>query len=68
MANLDDLGYKSISDMSPDEAIEHIRQIRMARRTPVARTRTVTTKKKQLPANVDANLATELLNILEVNK
>jgi hypothetical protein len=33
MATLEDLPHKSISDMSTDEAIEHLRQIRLSRRT-----------------------------------
>jgi len=35
MATIEDLNYRSISDMSQDEAIEHLRQIRLSRRTPV---------------------------------
>lgn len=34
MANLEDLNLPSISDMSPDEAIEYLRQLRLSRRTP----------------------------------
>ena len=34
MAKLDDLKIPSINDMSPDEAIEHLRQLRLSRRTP----------------------------------
>lgn len=66
MADIDDLGYKSVSEMSTDEAIEMLRQIRLNRRTP-AKTKkasqTTTNTKKQAPS-VDANQAAEILKIL----
>lgn len=34
MADLDSLNYESISEMSVDEALEHLRQIRLSRRIP----------------------------------
>ena len=40
MANLESLNYESISDMSQDEAIELLRQIRLSRRTPVKKPKT----------------------------
>jgi hypothetical protein len=33
MSNLDDLGIKSITSMTVDEGLEHIRLLRLARRT-----------------------------------
>ena len=66
MANLDDLGYTSILDMSNDEAIELLRQIRLRRRTPekaqIVRSIAKTNKGK-LPI-IDAATAAELLRIL----
>jgi len=44
MADLDDIEIKSISDMSPDEAIEYLRQIRLSRRTPEKRVKSTSTK------------------------
>jgi ribosomal protein L22 len=34
MADLENIEIKSITDMSPDEAIEYLRQIRLSRRVP----------------------------------
>lgn len=63
MANLDDLGYTSILDMSNDEAIETLRQIRLSRRVPV---KSSSTKKKpvQKPSEINSDLAAQLLEIL----
>ncbi len=67
MANLDSLNYTSITEMSTDEALELIRQIRFSRRIPVKKvkktTKTSRKKVKALP-QVDANQAAELLKIL----
>ena len=35
MSTIEDLNYPSITDMSQDEAIEALRQIRLSRRIPV---------------------------------
>lgn len=65
MANLDDLNYKSITDMNIDEALETIRQIRLSRRIPVKKvTKSTTKKKKKVAPKVDSNQAAELLKIL----
>lgn len=65
MANLDSLGYKSISDMTTDEALELIRQIRLSRRIPVKKVKKTTKRKKAKAApQVNANQAAELLKIL----
>ena len=66
MADLSDLNYKSISDMTTDEAIEHLRQIRLSRRIPVKKTRgKKTTKKKITPT---PEMAEQLLKILTGGK
>lgn len=68
MADLESLGYPSIIDMSNDEAIDALRQIRLSRRVPekprkaAKETKTQTTKR--VVAAVDANMASELLKLL----
>jgi hypothetical protein len=47
VANLDDLGIKSISDMTVDEGLEHLRLIRLSRRTPVRSQVTKVTQPKK---------------------
>ena len=68
MADLESLDYKSISDMTTDEAIEHLRQIRLSRRIPIKKTKTTrkTTKKKTgiTAQNVSVEDANELLKLL----
>lgn len=66
MADLDSLGYKSLTEMTVDEGIEHIRQIRLSRRIPVKKPKkTTTTKKKaKAPPKVSSNQAAELLKLL----
>ena len=70
MANLDDLGYESILDMSQDEALERLRQIRLARRTPTKPPKAVTVKKQQAKSisNVTSDQAAELLRLLGGSK
>ena len=65
MADLDDLGYPSITDQSTDEALETIRQIRLSRRTPTAKPKKATKakKKKEVP-KMSANDAEEILKLL----
>lgn len=68
MANLDDLGYTSIIDMQTDEAIDTLRQIRLSRRVPEKKTKTIkeTTKQttKKVSAAISSDLASELLKLL----
>ena len=65
MADLDDLGYTSILDMSNDEAIDLLRQIRLSRRIPEKKvTKASTTTKTKTVTVIDADQATELLKIL----
>ena len=46
MATIEDLDFKSIVDMSQDEAIEHLRQIRLSRRIPVKKAKSSTKEAK----------------------
>ena len=66
MADLNDLDIESISDMTPDEAIEHLRQIRLARRLPRKPSPASQRKKKEkaLP-KISAEQAANLLKLLE---
>ena len=45
MSDLNDLKIPSITDMSTNEAIEHLRTIRLSRRTPVKKVKSASTKK-----------------------
>jgi len=47
MADLEDLNTISITDMSQDEAIEYLRQLRLARRTPAIKPKKSTAKKNK---------------------
>lgn len=66
MADLDSLGFKSIIDMSNDEAIDTLRQIRLSRRVPDKKPRSTTTKTitKKVAAAVDADMAASILKLL----
>ena len=67
MADIDDLYPKSLTDMSTDEQLELIRQIRLGRRIPVKPTKQKAIAKKKAakkPPVVTANQAAELLKIL----
>lgn len=65
MADLDDLGFTSITDMGRDEAIELLRNIRLGRRTPVKSTKFSASKKSQAKTpSVNADQAAEILKIL----
>ena len=67
MANLDDLPIKSITEMSTDEAIEMLRQIRLSRRIPVKSVPKTTIKRKakaKAVKDVNADQAAELLKLL----
>jgi len=58
MANLESLNYTSISDMTTDEALEHLRLIRLSRRVPLKKTKTTRkVMKKNLP-KIDPNSMT----------
>ena len=58
MADLESLNYTSISDMTTDEALEHLRLIRLSRRVPLKKTKTTRkVMKKNLP-KIDPNSMT----------
>jgi len=65
MADLESLNYTSITDMSTDEALERLRQIRLSRRTPEVRKSTTIRSKKQLIPKVDTDMAAELLKLIK---
>ena len=69
MSTLEDLNIKSILDMTNEEAIEHLRQIRLSRRT--VKPRTVSNKKQETKAkttkainNMSKEQASNLLKLL----
>ena len=68
MATIEDLVFTSLTDMSNDQAIEHLRQIRLSRRIPVKKVKTPkqTSKAaaKKLP-KMTAEQAMKLLEMLE---
>lgn len=70
MADLNDLGRVSITDMSVDEALETIRQIRLRRRTATKKPKSKSTISVKRTPNVvssqviDAKMAQELLKLL----
>jgi len=63
MATLDDLKIPALTDMSSDEAIEYLRQLRLSRRTPVKKVKS-TSKKAKATAKISAKQAQELLKLL----
>jgi ribosomal protein S13 len=66
MADLNSLGIPALTDMSQDEAIEHLRQIRLSRRIPVKQQSTSTTKKKQKAKAIPKVSATQAANLLKL--
>ena len=68
MADLDSLGYKSIIDMETDEAIDTLRQIRLSRRVPEKKVKTIKESTKQttkkVSAAISSDAAAELLKLL----
>lgn len=67
MATIEDLEIPAITDMSQDEAIDYLRQLRLRRRSPIKRT-SASTKKKQAQTKtagkIDKKQAAELLKML----
>jgi hypothetical protein len=72
MADLDDLGYKSIIDMQTDEAIDTLRQIRLSRRVPEKPRKqakeTIKQTTKKVAAAISSDAAAELLKLLGGDK
>ena len=67
MSTIEDLNITSILDMSRDDAIEHLRQIRLARRMPV-KVQSSTVKKAQAnkaTPTITKEQAANLLKLLE---
>ena len=62
MASIEDLNHLSITETQRDEAIELLRQIRLSRRIPVKKVRTI--RKKLTAPKINSNQAAELLKIL----
>ena len=65
MATIEDLSEKSLSEMSVDEAIEHLRQIRLSRRTQKKPTKKASPRKKKKKESLTQKQAQDLLKILE---
>lgn len=63
--NLDDLNYLSLTEMSNDEAIELLRQIRFSRRMPVKKRKSKSKKKKTL--SITPAQASKILELLGGN-
>jgi len=67
MADLDDLDGESITEVSQDEGVEMLRQIRLSRRTPAkkATKKPSTTKQRhKKPPDLTADQAAALLKTL----
>lgn len=64
MATIEDLNLPSITEMSSDEAIEYLRQLRLSRRIPVKKAKSTTKKAKAIP-KPNTKQAQELLKLLE---
>ncbi len=58
MATIDDLSGKSISDMSKEELLEHLRQIRKSRRIPKQKPK-ASKKRKATPKDPVNGMTTE---------
>lgn len=67
MSDLDNIPIKSITDMTPDEAIEYLRQVRLSRRTPSPQSakRKEAKAREKAPPKLSADQAAELLKLLE---
>jgi hypothetical protein len=67
MADIESLDKTSISDVSKDEAIEYLRQLRLSRRVPDKK-KSVSTKKKiaqtKTASKISKDQAAELLKLL----
>ena len=67
MTTIEDLPITPITEMSPDEAIEYLRQLRLSRRIPKKKQSKPTIKKKakaKATPKVNADQAKELLKLL----
>jgi len=65
MATIEDLDIPSITDMSADEAIEHLRQLRLSRRVQKKKFKESTNKTQtKLASKITKNQAADLLALL----
>ncbi len=67
MATIENLGKKSMADLSNDEALDLLRQIRLSRRTqkkPTKKTSQTKAKKTIQPDKMSAANAKQLLKLL----
>lgn len=65
MADLNDLPITSITEMSTDEAIELLRQVRLARRVPTKAPRTPAMERKAKAKALPTLSAEDALNLLK---
>ena len=69
MAQIDDLKIPSINEMSNEEAIEYLRQLRLSRRIPIKKqSKSTKTKVKKAPKKLPKptkNDAIELLKLID---
>lgn len=65
MADLEDLPIVSITDMTNDEQLELLRQIRLSRRTPTKQVKVTTKSTYKVIPEVSADQAAELLKMLK---
>ena len=66
MSNLTDLDIPALTDLSQDEAIEHLRQIRLSRRIPVKKQSKSTIKKKAKAKAIPKVSAVQAANLLKI--
>jgi hypothetical protein len=66
MSDLNDIPIPSITEMTQDQAIDYLRQIRLARRTPQRPTQSYTKKKEsKAPTKLSQDQAANLLKFME---
>ena len=66
MATIEDLDFTSISNMENDEAIEHLRQIRLSRRTSVKKVSTKKATSKAAAKKIPKMTAEQAKKLLEM--
>jgi hypothetical protein len=67
MAQIDDLEIKPITEMSNEEAIEYLRQLRLSRRIPVKKqTKSSTTKAKKAPKKLPKPTKDDAIELLKL--
>jgi hypothetical protein len=64
--DIEDLDFESLTDKSQDEALEHLRQLRLNRRTPALKQTKSVTKKKAKPKVLPKLSAEQAKNILKM--